>query len=175
MRSAAWSRAHQARIVQGTASSLPLASGLSGAGLFSVTQCHTTAGGAHWYTRRIHKLVGARAGWLGALSDDTMVREVGLWTSGMLASLPADIATGVLEASSENRTGWDTYRLADHARSRGLPAARPPRTASCASSPDTARWRRPPNGGTDHSAAIWLTCTRHSGRTLVSMTRVPAS
>lgn len=153
MRSAAWNRAHQAQIVQGAASSLPLAEGLSGAGLFSVTQCHTTAGGARWYNRRIHKVVRARAGWLGALSDDTMVREVGLWTCGMLSSLPAGIATGVLEASW--KTGPDGtragllimkdlagYQLRDR---RGRPLSSPPLT--------------PPGGG--GLPTVVLTILRH--------------
>src|SRR5215469_6976659 len=99
MRSASHTRTYRAKLVTEAATSVPLTSGLSGAELFAVTESHSTAGGAHWYTRRIHKTVTARAGWLGALSADTMVREVGLWTSGLLSHLPAGIATGVVEAS----------------------------------------------------------------------------
>jgi hypothetical protein len=128
-------RAHQARLPD-PASSIPLATGLSSAALVCVTERHTTAGGAHWYARRIHKTVSARAGWLGALSGDSMVREVGLWTSGMLSRLPAAIATGVLEASREIRpdgtfagslTMKDLagYRLRDR---RGQPLRSPPLT-----------------------------------------------
>jgi Phosphotransferase enzyme family len=46
----------------------------------------------------VQKTILARASWLGALSEDTLVREVSLWTSGLLPRLPRCIATGVLEA-----------------------------------------------------------------------------
>jgi hypothetical protein len=135
MRSADRGRTHQAHLLQGQAS-LPLTSGLSGSELFSVTECRSTAGGTHWYTRRIHKMVPAQAGWLGALSGDTMVREVSLWTSGLLSRLPSGIATGVLEASrTTSRDGILTgslimkdlagFELRDR---RGQPLRSPPLT-----------------------------------------------
>ncbi len=79
----------------------PLELGLSGAELLLITDRYTTPGGAHWYTRRIQKRIAARSGWLGALSNDTQVREVALWTSGLLSHLPATIATGVFSADAE--------------------------------------------------------------------------
>jgi hypothetical protein len=98
-------------------------------------------------------MVSARAGWLGALSDDTMVREVGLWTSGLLSRLPAGIATGVLEAS--RKAGPDGalsglltmkdlagYQLRDR---RGRPLRNPPLT--------------PPGGG--GLPSVVLTILRH--------------
>jgi hypothetical protein len=135
MRSKTWDRAHQAHLPD-LPSSRPLTAGLSGARLFSVTECHTTTGGTYWYARRIHKTVSAHAGWLGTLSGDSSVREVALWTTGMLSRLPAGIAAGVLEASLE--TGFDGslagslimkdlagYQLRDR---RGFPLRRPPLT-----------------------------------------------
>jgi hypothetical protein len=46
----------------------------------------------------VQKTIEARASWLGALSGDSVVREVGLWTSGLLQRLPKCIETSVLSA-----------------------------------------------------------------------------
>jgi hypothetical protein len=110
--------------------------GLSGAQLQRVTEERAgTAGGASWYAHRIYKLIAARAGWLGKLSNDAAVREVALWNTGILERLPAGITTGVLRAataqSDSTRIGTlvmrdlQGYRLRD---SSGRPLRDPPVT-----------------------------------------------
>ncbi|MGO8949851.1 MAG: phosphotransferase family protein [Ktedonobacterales bacterium] len=61
---------------------------------------HATPGGAYWYASRVQKTIPAYASWLGKLSGDGLVREVALWTSGLLQRLPAGISTGVLCAKA---------------------------------------------------------------------------
>lgn len=71
----------------------PIASGLSNTTLWRLTLAHATPGDARWYSRRIVKQLAPAHGWLGALSGDTLIREVRLGASGVLAHLPATIAT----------------------------------------------------------------------------------
>ncbi|PWT78337.1 MAG: hypothetical protein C5B60_01300 [Chloroflexi bacterium] len=99
---------------------------------------YTTPGGAHWYSSRIQKTIVARASWLGALSEDSLVREVSLWTSGLLTRLPRCIETGVLEArmlreESESGAAAGRIEMRDLGSSRlrdrhGRPLREPPAT-----------------------------------------------
>ena len=52
--------------------------------------------GARWSARRIVKVISSWDGWLSMASDDARVREVRLWSSGLLADLPHCIGTGVV-------------------------------------------------------------------------------
>jgi hypothetical protein len=119
-------------------SSEPIEPAVPGRQLRRVRYRHTTPGGTHWYTSRVQKTVVARASWLGALSEDTLVREVSLWTSGLLPRLPRCIATGVLAAGMlppDPESGRAIGRLimrdlaSSHLRDRhGRPLSDPPLT-----------------------------------------------
>lgn len=52
--------------------------------------------GARWSARRIVKVIAPLDGWLSVTSADVRVREVSLWSSGLLADLPHRIRTGVV-------------------------------------------------------------------------------
>jgi Phosphotransferase enzyme family len=115
---------------------LPLV-GLSETHLQRVTEGGETLGGTSWYSHRIYKRIPARAGWLGKLSDDAKVREVALWSSGLLQRLPAGISTGVLHAATTEPDGMrmgtlimrdlQGYRLRDgHGRPLRDPPVSPP-------------------------------------------------
>ena len=52
-------------------------------------------GAATWRERLVVKLLSPAAGWLGAASGDSRLREAQLWERGLLQSLPIGIATGV--------------------------------------------------------------------------------
>lgn len=111
----------------------PLPGGLSGGELARLTLAAHTAGGAGWYANRVLKRVRPCAGWLGEGSADTLAREARLWSLGMLADLPAPLATGVLASAQDPGDGsgallmWDLRgRLARdplHAPPGRLPAS----------------------------------------------------
>jgi hypothetical protein len=86
------------RLARQQESSEPINNTAPGRQLQRVRYRYTTVGGTHWYASRIEKTIVARSSWLGALSEDTRVREVSLWTDGLLQRLPRGISTGVLEA-----------------------------------------------------------------------------
>ncbi|HLY32408.1 MAG TPA: hypothetical protein VKQ36_15370 [Ktedonobacterales bacterium] len=52
---------------------------------------------AYWSARRVLKLIAPLQGWLSVASEDTAVREVALWASGLLDDLPHAITTSVLD------------------------------------------------------------------------------
>jgi hypothetical protein len=75
-----------------------LGTGLSGARVGRLTlEAPGAAGGAR-SSRRVCKRLQAEGGWLGAASRDRELREVRLWTSGVLLALPHALATGMLAA-----------------------------------------------------------------------------
>ena len=74
----------------------PMAGGIAGARLARLTIREGTSGTAACYSYRVLKWLEPESGWLGALSGDTLLREVRLWSRGVLADLPAGIATGAL-------------------------------------------------------------------------------
>jgi Phosphotransferase enzyme family len=71
----------------------PLASSISGGNVARLTLTRTQPGGATVYASRVLKRLLPEDGWLGALSHDRYIREVALRASGLLADLPAGIAT----------------------------------------------------------------------------------
>jgi hypothetical protein len=126
------------RLTRQQESSEPIYPVVPGRQLWRVLYRYTTPGGTHWYASRVQKTILARASWLGALSEDTLVREVSLWTSGLLPRLPRCIATGVLEARmlpSDPESGGAAGRLimrdlaSSHLRDQyGRPLREPPLT-----------------------------------------------
>src|SRR5258708_29362732 len=71
----------------------PLAGGISNARVMRLTLARRMPGGATIYTSRVLKRLLPEDGWLGALSHDRYIREVALRAPGLLADLPAGIAT----------------------------------------------------------------------------------
>jgi aminoglycoside phosphotransferase (APT) family kinase protein len=103
----------------------PLPGGLSGGELARLTLAERTVGEARWYARRVLKHVRPCAGWLGAASADTLAREARLWSSGVLADLPASLATGVLASAQDAGDGSGALLMRDL---RGRLAREPLRT-----------------------------------------------
>jgi aminoglycoside phosphotransferase (APT) family kinase protein len=91
----------------------PLPGGLSGGELARLTLAAHTAGGARWYASRVLKRVRPCAGWLGEASADTLAREARLWSSGVLADLPASLATGVLAFAQDAGDGTGALLMRD--------------------------------------------------------------
>jgi aminoglycoside phosphotransferase (APT) family kinase protein len=91
----------------------PLPGGLSGGELARLTLAAHTAGGARWYASRVLKRVRPCAGWLGEASADTLAREARLWSSGVLADLPASLATGVLASAQDAGDGFGALLMRD--------------------------------------------------------------
>jgi hypothetical protein len=94
----------------------PAASGISGARLARLAVRETATGTAARYSSRMLKRLEPESGWLGALSRDTLLREVRLWSRGVLSDLPAGIKTGVLawaEANSHAGSGSGGLLLRD--------------------------------------------------------------
>ena len=90
----------------------PMVGGMSGARLERLTVRGSVAGAmgvtgmeAHRYSQRVLKRLEPASGWLGALSGDTRLREVRLWSRGVLADLPAGIETAVLAWVEGDRHG----------------------------------------------------------------------
>jgi hypothetical protein len=81
----------------------PAASGMSGARLARLMVRETATGTAARYSYRVLKQLEPESGWLGALSRDTLLREVRLWSRGVLSDLPAGIKTGVLAWAEANQ------------------------------------------------------------------------
>src|SRR5262249_53499635 len=71
----------------------PLAGGISGAGVLRLALERRGAGGAAWHQSRVLNRLLPAHGWLGKLSRDLRIREAQLHRSGLLAKLPAGIAT----------------------------------------------------------------------------------
>lgn len=75
----------------------PLTGGISGVSVARLLLSRPVVPGATPYgARRIYKRVEPEGGWLGVASRDTGPRELRLHASGLLADLPASLATGVL-------------------------------------------------------------------------------
>lgn len=74
----------------------PMVGGIAGARLERLTVREDTHGTAARYSCRVLKRLAPESGWLGALSGDTRLREVRLWSRGVLVDLPAGIETGAL-------------------------------------------------------------------------------
>ncbi len=91
----------------------PLPGGLSGGELARLTLAAHTAGGARSYASRVLKRVRPCAGWLGAASADTLAREARLWSSGVLADLPAPLATGILASAQDPGDGSGALLMRD--------------------------------------------------------------
>ena len=91
----------------------PLPGGLSGGELARLTLAAHTAGESRWYASRVLKRVRPCAGWLGEASADTLAREARLWSSGVLADLPASLATGVLASAQEAGDGFGALLMQD--------------------------------------------------------------
>ncbi len=110
----------------------PLPGGLSGGELARLTLAAHTAGGARSYASRVLKRVRPCAGWLGAASADTLAREARLWSSVVLADLPAPLATGILASAQDPGDGSGALLMRDL---RGRLARDPLHAASaCATS-----------------------------------------
>lgn len=84
------------------ASVAELDGGLSGARIQRLTLRSEAPGAAAAYRQRVVKWLAPERGWLGAASRDTAMREVRLWTSGVLADLPHTVATAVLAAAERD-------------------------------------------------------------------------
>src|SRR5258708_29181024 len=93
-------------VPEGVVAAEPLPGGLSGGELARLTLAAHTAGESRWYASRVLKRVRPRAGWLGEASADTLAREARLWSSGVLADLPASLATGVLASAPDAGDGF---------------------------------------------------------------------
>lgn len=100
----------------------PVVGGMSGARLARLTvrteaeEAEDAGGTARRYRYRVVKQLEPEAGWLGALSSDTLVREVRLWSRGVLPDVPAGIETGVLawaEAGGQTDSGGGALLLRD--------------------------------------------------------------
>lgn len=75
----------------------PLSGGISGARVLRLLLARPVApGAASYHAYRVYKRIAPEDGWLGAASHDTLVRELRLHSSGLLADLPAGVATAVL-------------------------------------------------------------------------------
>jgi len=90
-----------------------LPGGLSGGELARLTLAAHTAGESRWYASRVLKRVRPCAGWLGEASADTLAREARLWSSGVLADLPASLATGVLASAQDAGDGFGALLMRD--------------------------------------------------------------
>jgi hypothetical protein len=72
----------------------PMPSGLGGGRLLRLMVEHRT-GMATWRKWLVMKTLLPSAGWLGAASGDSRLREIQLWKHGLLRSLPNGISTGM--------------------------------------------------------------------------------
>src|SRR5258708_12713474 len=112
-------------VPEGVVAAEPLPGGLSGGELARLTLAAHTAGESRWYASRVLKRVRPCAGWLGAASADTLAREARLWSSGVLADLPAPLATGIL-ASAQGPGDGSGALLMRHPPARPPPHPPPP-------------------------------------------------
>jgi len=83
----------------------PIAGGIAGGWLERLTVHEETGGTAARYSHRVLKRLEPESGWLGALSGDTLLREVRLWSRGVLSDLPAGIETGVVAWMERSQNG----------------------------------------------------------------------
>jgi hypothetical protein len=74
----------------------PMRGGLSGARLTRLALRHPMPGGAARYTSVVYKRIAPLDGWLGEASRDCGIREVRLWSSGILGDLPHALAMPTL-------------------------------------------------------------------------------
>lgn len=98
----------------GTLEAMP--GGLSGARLWRIAAAATSSLGVAASTSYVLKRVTPESGWLGATTQDHLMREVRLWEASLLGDLPNEIATGVLRvARGKDDTGaaWGTLLLRD--------------------------------------------------------------
>ena len=70
--------------------------GVSGAWLTRLTLRHPMPGGAAGYVNVVYKRIAPLDGWLGEASRDCGIREVRLWSSGVLDDLPYALAMPAL-------------------------------------------------------------------------------
>jgi Phosphotransferase enzyme family len=88
--------------------------GLSGASLWRVTTRKGSSSSPA--TSYVLKRVTPESGWLGSVSQDTLMREVTLWESGLLNDLPNEIDTSVLQAvrgQDEAGAAWGALLMRD--------------------------------------------------------------
>lgn len=81
----------------------PVGGGISGAAvrrLLLERPVAPEAAAATYFASRVYKRIEPEGGWLGAASRDTAMREPRLHASGVLADLPASLATGVLAVAA---------------------------------------------------------------------------
>jgi hypothetical protein len=94
----------------------PMPAGLSGSRLWRIVEAQVSASGAAASASRVLKRIRPECGWLGTASQDSLMREVRLWESGMLRHLPQEITAGELRvARGEDDSGapWGALLLRD--------------------------------------------------------------
>lgn len=107
----------------------PMSGGYSGARLWRIAMDRGAAPG-RGSRSYVLKRITPEGGWLGAASEDRLIREARLWETGLLADLPREIATGVLRVARGTDAaggGWGALLMRDeHAHLLRQPLRPPP-------------------------------------------------